>query len=146
LARRIGTVREVAALEAAAQYCEQQGLPLAKELRSLHAKITKASAERVGVDIAGIEQELVARSDGRVVSAKGGPGYWAQQSKRYAAMGATVEDAQIVGDWLGKQAWLMTVYTIDSLAWKWPNYLARAKAEGASQESFSGWSRPEFEG
>lgn len=137
-------MREVAALEAAAQYCEQQGLPLSKELRSLYDKITRPAPKVMGSNVAGIEHELVSRSNGRVLAAQGGPPFWIQQSRKYADMQATVEDAILVGDWLGRQTWLRQTYTIQSLAWKWPDYLAKAKAEANKTEEPSGWTRQDW--
>ena len=148
MARRLGTAREVEALAAAADYCEQQGLPFAASLRSLYDKLTKPVPKTFGAPIAGIEKALVELSRGKVVRAQGGHSYWITQSRRYGDMGATVEDAKVVGAWLGKQAWLRQIYTVDSLAFKWPNYLARAKAEAetASQQGdSSGWKRPDWD-
>src|SRR5262245_31454689 len=127
--RKLGTAREVEALAAAADYCETQGLPLAKELRSVYAKLTTPSPQVQGADAAGIEHALVTQSKGRVIAAAGGRAFWIVQSRVYGDLKATVEDAELVGRWIANQTWLAgRQYTIDTLARVWPNYLARARA------------------
>jgi hypothetical protein len=145
---KLGTAKELAALEEAAKQLADQ--PIGKLLRSLYEKHTKQSSKaKVGSDIAGIQDALVFWSEGKVVPIKGAAGLWAQQSNRYAAMGATPDDAFLVGCYLKTQPWCEPArYTIVNLAPQWPNFLAKAKALGVGREQHSGatWQRAEFEG
>jgi hypothetical protein len=144
---KLGTAKELAALDEAAKQLADQ--PIGKLLRSLHDKHTKARAvAKRGSDIAAIQDALVFWSEGKVVPATGGGPFWAQWSKRYADLGATADDALLVGCYLKTQSWCEPArYTIANLAPQWPNYLARAKALGVSREqSTNSWQRAEFEG
>lgn len=142
---KLGTAREVEALAAAADFCESQGLPLARDLRSLHAKLT-AKPKTEGADAAGLERALVAASDGRVVPTPvPGRGFWARLSRRYGDMGATVEQAELVGRWLATQHWASgKQYTLDSLAKWWPTFLARAQAAPKETGGVE-WKRPDWD-
>lgn len=100
-------------------------------LASLYDKLTKPKAVFVGAPVAKIQEALVAWSNGLVVPVAGGPGFWSVQSRKYGDLGATVDDAVIVGAWMARQGWMAgRTYTIDSMVNQWPSWLAKAKAEG----------------
>lgn len=142
---KLGTQRELASLAAAADYCDKQGLPFARELRKLYDKLTKPKVKAPGAPINAIEAALVAYSNGLVLAADGGPIYFGKYSNLYGAMGATPEQAVMVAEWMTKQPWLRSHrYTLDSLYHKWPNYLAQAQAADTSKEPGDHeWVRPE---
>lgn len=104
-----------------------------KHLASLYAKLTKPKPTRYRAPIQQIEQALVESSAGIVLPAVGGPSYWAMQSARYGDLGATVDDAWLVGRWLATQGWAQgRQYTVDTLVKWWPNFLAKAKANNGN--------------
>ena len=121
-------MRELAALDTAANYCAEQGLPFSKDLRTLYVKLTSKPKSVGGAPIAQIEAALIEHSDGRVIRATGGPAFWTIQSRRYADYQATPSDAELVAKWLAKQAWCEKGrYTVANLWQSWPTFLAKAK-------------------
>lgn len=145
---RIGTAREVHALQAAAEYCAAEGLPFAAELASLHTKIITPKAfvgSSVG-DAVRVQEALVEASGGKVIAVEGAfrDAFWVIVRQRLGAYKATVEEAKTIGAWLAKQRWLSGSLTIDQVARGWPSYLARATADqtgtvpGDDQTEFSG--------
>ena len=52
-------------------------------------------------------------------------------------LGATVEDARVLGAWIDRQAWLSPVM-LDTVLIKWDNWLTRARAESAATEANDG--------
>jgi hypothetical protein len=144
---KLGTAKELAALEAAVANSGLNGAWYAADLRSLYLKLTKPKLVANHAPMGKIESALVEHSDGKVIRVtKGGMAFWIIQAKRYGDMGATVEDAVVVGKWLAAQHWLKATYTVDSLVRQWPNYLARAKAEANKEQVTDAWTRPEYEG
>jgi len=146
---RIGTAREVHALQAAAEYCAAEGLPFAKELSSLHTKIiTPKAFTGMGIgDAVRLQEALVEASAGKVIPVDQGgfrDAFWVIVRQRLGAYKATVDEARTVGAWLAKQRWLNGTLTIDQVARGWPSYLARAAADqtgavpGDEQAEFDG--------
>lgn len=146
---KIGTAREVHALQAAAEYCAAEGLPFASELASLHAKIVTPKAwggMQIG-DAVRVQEALVEASAGKVVAVEGDfrAAFWVIVRQRLGSYKATIEEARTIGGWLSRQHWLSGSMTIDQIARGWPSYLARAEAE-AKQGVAGDDKAPEFEG
>ncbi len=133
------------ALEAAITACEPA--PFVEKLRTLLDKLQpgRTVSTKVGVAVAPIEAALVASADGKVAPTKGAPpSFWIIVGRTLTEAGATPEDATILGTWLSKQAWLTGALTIMSVARKWPDWMARARAEVQQQGSTDAWEAPEF--
>jgi hypothetical protein len=100
----------------------------AKAAASALVKLDKAEeATPAGVNAGPLQAALEATSRGKVVPLAG-PGGWARASKQAAAVGATVEDAKLVGAWMARQGWLHGPQTLLDVLNKWPQWLAKARA------------------
>lgn len=124
------------ALRAAADFFENEGLPLFKPLRSLLSKFdakAKVAADEGCMTPAQIENLLVMYSSDKVVPITAARDiFWIKQYSTWKVMAPKPEQVELVARWLGRQAWLSAV-TIDQVAYKWPQYLAKATAEGKAQ-------------
>jgi hypothetical protein len=138
--------KEIEALSSAAEYFEQEGMPLFLPLRSLLQKLdskAKHVEDDKGLSAAKIENTLVMYSGGKVVPIVGARDiFWIKQYSAWKALAPTVEQLETVARWLGKQQWLSPM-TFDQVGYKWPSYLGRASAEKPVQPSSS---RKEFTG
>lgn len=121
---------------------KRMGSAADKVLVSVLSKLDAAeSPAHAGVAVGPIEQVLVDRARGKVVELASGPSGYARASKLATAVGATVTDAEVVGDWLARQAWLREPTTVLGVLNKWAEWLPRARATApppAAREGFDG--------
>lgn len=104
-------------------------------VRKFHAAEAPA-----GPAIAPIEEVLVRLSRGKVVRLNNTQGY-AKAGRMAALAGANLDDAETIGLWLGRQAWMRGVTTVITVMQHWPEWLAKAMAERPvkqREEGFSG--------
>lgn len=118
-------------------------MPLAKALRSLLTKLTAPKEESHGVAAGAVERALVTSAKGKVVPIQTSDHvFWIRLTAACARVGATIEDAAIIGEWMSHWGSNFKM-TIDQVVNKWPSYLAKAKA---SQPEAPANERREFEG
>lgn len=110
-----------------------------KTYQSILRKMDEAEAdEETGVAAGPIEEALIKTSRGKVVKLAGG-GLYARASKMATAASVTVEEAELVGTWLGKAGWFAGPTTIMTVLNKWGEWLPRAQASApppAAREGF----------
>lgn len=140
---------ELEALKAAVDYFECEGLPLYKALKSLLEKFNdkaKAAAEPGSMTPAQIENILVQFSSDKVVPVTAARDiFWIKQYNLWKGYGPNPEQVELVARWLGRQTW-MSPMTLDQIAYKWPQYLSKAKAETRVSGLSNGSCRTEFMG
>lgn len=114
---------ELAALASAADF-------LASEpLKGLYTKLTKVKEARPGPVVAQIEGMLVSLSDGRVVPTQANDRrFWIIQQNTWAALDVSLDDVALVAKWIAGWPRSYTT-TISGVAKKWPDYLAKARAQ-----------------
>lgn len=120
---------ELEALASAVEYFESEGLPIYKGLKSLQDKLGAKAKDTPagGMTPAQIENVLVQYSSDKVIPVIAARSvFWIKQFGIWKGYGPTETQVQVVARWLGKQAW-MSPQTIDQVAWKWPQYLAKAQ-------------------
>jgi hypothetical protein len=104
-------------------------------------KLNEAEGDAsAGVAAGPIEAALIRMSRGKVVQLAGGAAY-GRASKMATAVGATVEEAELVGAWLSRQRWLNEPTTLLGVLNKWAEWLPRARATApppAAAEGFDG--------
>lgn len=133
-----GTRAELAALDHAIGLERVSGLDQEADLlESLRAKLTAPYKPKPDLpDVAAIELALGGL---RITQSET---YTAMLGRKAAKVGATVEDAKVIGPWLRAQPWGRDM-TVDRVLAGWPSYLARARAaaqrtpdDGATRRDF----------
>lgn len=139
-----GTRQEVAALKAAVDLVESEGLPFARDLQALYDKLTTPFKPRKeGPDMSAVQALLVEHSGGRLLEVQGAnQAWWTSLSSRNVDKGMTPENVIAVAKWLGAQPWA-TGMTVDRVAAGWPSYLARARNEG--KNGYQGPQRTDYD-
>lgn len=135
--RRLGTRRELEALRLAGE--------AHPDLASLYAKLTAVRVTTSGVDLAKVEGELVRAAQRKYVQAPLLPAQYVQASRQLAMLQATPDQAAEVGRWLARQAWIKQPVTLSTVIKKWGEWLSKARAEGAREDSSAAWRRDEQE-
>lgn len=136
---------ELEALTAAASYFEEEGLPIAKSLKSLLAKFNSKAKDATegGLAPSKIEFVLVEFSAGKVVPVVAARDlFWIRQYQTWKQLQPTETQVQVVAKWLATQSW-MSPMTIDQVARQWPSFLARS---AAGTKVFASQARKEFTG
>ncbi len=107
---------------------------------SIVRKLDEATAEAPkGVSVGPIEKALVRTARGKVVELVSGPSGYGRASKLATSVGATVEDAEVVGAWLARQGWLRDPTTVLGVLNKWAEWLPRARATAPPPPSREGY-------
>jgi hypothetical protein len=92
---------------------------------TIKAKLDAAENGESGVAVKPIEDALVKASRGKVLPLEGGH---AIASRRMTAMKVTVEEAELVGEWMSRQGWLSSAMTLLDVLNKWYQWLPKARA------------------
>jgi hypothetical protein len=110
-----------------AQYVDLScyGTRIVKDAASILAKVDASEETPKGVDVAPIEEALIAAARGKVIALEGGH---ARAAVMAASMKATPETATIVGAWMGRQGWLQGPQTLIDVLNKWYQWLPKARA------------------
>lgn len=120
------TKAEVTLIRHALDWLAQGQDKASREAKSIVAKLEAAEAPAAkGVNPGPIQEALVASSRGKVVEVTGG---WPRASRQATEVGATVDDAKLIGAWMARTGWLTGPKTLFDVLNQWPNWLAKAKA------------------
>jgi len=92
---------------------------------SLLTKLRAAEAPKRGAAVGPIEEALIRGAGGKVAPLVTGH---AQASRRCLTAGVTPEQAQMVGEWMARQGWLVGPQTLLDVLNKWPSWLSKAAA------------------
>lgn len=92
---------------------------------SILAKLDASEEAPKGVSVEPIEDALIASARGKVVALEAGHARASVQAK---AVGATPEDAKLVGAWMARQGWLSGPQTLIDVLNKWYQWLPKARA------------------
>jgi len=101
-----------------------------KAARRILDKLSKAEAPSdPAVNAPALEEALMTYSRGKVV-ALALPN-WQRYARQGAQAGATVADAQTIGEWLYRQGWVqLGSQTLESVLRNWSSWLGKARAAG----------------
>lgn len=104
-------------------------------------KLAKAqlTTNEPSVNAPALEEALIAYSRGKVVPLANP--IWPRYSRQAALAGATLQDAQVVGEWLYRQGWVqLKSQTLESVLRNWASWLGKARAGMTSsrEAGFSG--------
>ena len=96
-----------------------------KLAQSVLQKLAASEEAPKGVSVEPIEDALIASARGKVVALEAGHARASVQAK---AVGATPEDAKLVGAWMARQGWLSGPQTLIDVLNKWYQWLPKARA------------------
>lgn len=92
---------------------------------SVARKLDAAETAPTGVAVKPIEDALIRTSHGKVLALEGGH---ARASRVLTALGATVEQAELIGAYMARSTWLTSPMTVFDVAAKWNSWLPKARA------------------
>lgn len=108
-----------------ANVAAEEGSKRAKLGEAVLAKLLASEEAPATVDVAPIEEALVAFARGKVIALEGG---FPRARVQATACKATVEDAKLVGGWMARQGWLTGPMTLLDVLNKWHMWLPKARA------------------
>jgi hypothetical protein len=113
-----------------------RGVPRhAKAVTSILEKLSASEESPKGVDVAPIEEALIAAARGKVIALEAGHARASVQAK---AVGATPETAAMVGAWMARQGWLQGPMTVLDVFQKWYQWVPKARATAPPAELKAG--------
>jgi hypothetical protein len=109
-----------------------------KARQTILAKLAKAEQPNdPGVNAPALEETLITYSRGKVVSLA--LPNWQRYSRQGADVGATVADAQTIGEWMYRQGWIqLGSQTLESALRNWSSWLGKARASEPGQRPEAG--------
>lgn len=97
----------------------------AKVRDGIFKKLSDSEAAAATVDVGPIEEALIATARGKVVALEGG---YPRARVQATAVGATVDDAKLLGGWMARQGWLTGPMTLLDVLNKWVMWIPKARA------------------
>lgn len=114
--------------------------PTLKMHRAVRAKLEASTVPAApGVDPRALEAALLESARGRVVALPSGASGYSRAAATARNVHATVEDARVVGAWLGRQGWMRGTMTVLGVLNKWDDWLGRARAEAPPTRAEEGY-------
>lgn len=98
---------------------------MAKTARAVVAKVRESEEQQVGVDVAPIEEALIASARGKVLALEGGYGRASAQAR---SVQATAEQAALIGAYLARNNFYTGPFTLLDVLNKWYQWLPKARA------------------
>lgn len=101
-------------------------------LTDLLHRLEPANRPPPGVSPGELELALM-RATAKVIPAKPSPedsnAWWARMGAVAASVRATVGDADLIGRWMGAQAWMTGPFTLEQVLKNWSTWATRARSE-----------------